>query len=73
MRKTVVLVSCFFIANTFAQKSFYGKATYKTHRKMDLKINDSKGTPNSDVQKQLQEQLRKMFQKTYTLQFTKFE
>lgn len=72
MKKILVLVSCFFIANSFAQ-NFTGKATYKTHRKVDFKISKSKNAPNSDMQKQLQEQMKKMFQKTYTLNFTKSE
>ena len=35
-------------------QNFQGKATYKTFRKVDLKINESQGG-NSKMQKQLQE------------------
>ncbi|SNR17333.1 GLPGLI family protein [Tenacibaculum jejuense] len=55
---------------TIAQ-DFQGKATYKTHSNMDLKISTGDKAPNSDLQKQIQERMKKMFQKTYTLNFTK--
>ncbi|WP_299677504.1 GLPGLI family protein [uncultured Tenacibaculum sp.] len=55
---------------TIAQ-DFQGKATYKTHNNIDLKISTGDKAPNSDLQKQLQEKMKKMFQKTYTLNFTK--
>lgn len=53
-------------------QNFQGKATYKTFRKFDLKINEAQGG-NSKMQKQLQEQLKKQFQQTYTLNFNKSE
>ena len=52
-------------------QNFTGKATYKTHRKVDIKVSNTDGVPSSDTQKQLHEQLRKMHQKTYTLNFDK--
>ncbi|WP_442265254.1 GLPGLI family protein [Tenacibaculum sp. ZS6-P6] len=55
---------------TIAQ-DFQGRAVYKTHRNVDLKISTGDKAPNSDLQKQLQEKMKKMFQKTYTLNFTK--
>lgn len=67
---TLVLATCFL--SGFAQ-NFQGKATYKTHRKVDIKIDDSSNAHNSDVQKQLMAQLQKQFQKAYTLNFTKSE
>ncbi len=67
---TLLLATCFL--SGFAQ-DFQGKATYKTHRKVDIKIDSSSNGPSSDVQKQLIAQLQKQFQKTYTLNFTKSE
>lgn len=61
------------VSSTIFGQSFQGKATYKTHRKFDLKIDNGKGAPKSDLQKQLHEQLKKQFQKTYTLNFNKSE
>ncbi|WP_420551579.1 GLPGLI family protein [Tenacibaculum aiptasiae] len=53
-------------------QNFQGKATYKTFRKVDIKIGETHGG-DSKLQKQLQEQLKKQFQKTYTLNFNKSE
>ncbi|ULC59301.1 GLPGLI family protein [Flaviramulus sp. BrNp1-15] len=65
---------CFFllltISNAIAQE-FQGIATYKSHRKVDLKI--SSKNENSEMKKQIQEQLRKQFQQEYTLTFNKNE
>ena len=54
-------------------QNFQGKATYKTHRNMDIKISSDQNAPNSAVQKKLHEQLKKMSQKTFTLNFSKSE
>lgn len=51
-------------------QSFSGRATYKTHRKMDLEIDS---TASNEMRKQIEEQMRRTFQKTYTLNFTKDE
>lgn len=69
MKKITLLV--LLLSTTVFSQDFTGKATYKTHRKIDLKIDDGKGAPSTDMQKQLQAQLMKQFQKTYTLNFTK--
>ncbi len=59
-----------FTANVIAQ-NFQGVATYKSHRKVDLKMDE--GSVNAEMQKQIQEQLRKQFQQEYTLTFNKHE
>lgn len=51
-------------------QDFQGVATYKSHRKIDLKMDDEK---DAKMQEQIQAQLRKQFQKEYTLTFTKDE
>lgn len=73
MKKIMVIVFVLLVSHSFAQ-NFTGKATYKTHRKVNLKISDgSQGKKGGEtkIQKQLAEQMKKMFQKTYTLNFTK--
>jgi len=56
--------------NMFAQK-FQGVATYKSHRKVDLKMDDKE--MSDEMQKQIQAQLRKQFQQEFTLKFTQNE
>jgi len=58
---------------TFAQKDFQGKATYKTHRKTNVKIGGEQSSISPDLQKQLEAQMKKMFQKTFVLSFNKSE
>lgn len=59
------------IANYLQAQDFQGIATYKSHRKMDLKLDDEK--VNSEMQKSIQEQLKKQFQQEYTLEFNRNE
>ncbi|WBX76058.1 GLPGLI family protein [Tenacibaculum ovolyticum] len=70
MKKGIFLIMLFLGATIYAQ-NFQGKATYKTFRKVDFKMGEEKGGPKSDMQKKIQEQLRKQFQQTYTLNFNK--
>ncbi len=67
----VILVLLLVISLTASGQKFQGKATYKTHRNIDIKIQEGGGAPNNEIQKALHEQLKKRFQKTYTLSFTK--
>lgn len=53
----------------FAQQ-FQGRAIYKTHQKVDVKI---KSSGNDAFQKKLKERLKKMYQKTYILNFNQKE
>jgi len=57
--------------NSIVAQDFQGVATYKSHRKFDIKMGEN--NHDSAMQKQLQEQLRKQFQKEYTLTFNKHE
>ncbi|REH56821.1 GLPGLI family protein [Tenacibaculum gallaicum] len=68
--RNITLLILLLSASMFSQ-NFQGKAIYKTHRKIDLKIDNKKGAPNSEMQKKLQTQLMKQFQQTYTLNFDK--
>ncbi len=69
--KIKILVTAVLISTSLFAQNFQGKATYKTHNNVDLKISTGDKAPNSDLQKQIQEKMKKMFQKTYTLNFTK--
>ncbi len=71
MKNTFITVLVFLFANSLLAQDFQGIATYKSHRKFDIKVDDN--NQNSAMQKQLQEQLRKQFQKEYRLTFNKYE
>jgi len=71
MLKTFML-SCLITGGMFAQ-DFSGKATYRTHRKSSFKLDSTTMATNPGIQEQLEAQMRKIFQKTFTLDFTKSE
>jgi GLPGLI family protein len=71
MLKTFIL-SCLITGSMFAQ-DFSGRATYKTHRKSSFKLDSTTIATNPGIQEQMEAQMRKMFQKTFTLDFTKSE
>jgi GLPGLI family protein len=68
---TLTLILSMFITSLFAQ-DFKGVATYKTDRKFNLRI-DSTSMVDDEMQKQMEAQLRKQFQREYTLTFNKDE
>ncbi|WP_074408532.1 GLPGLI family protein [Aquimarina megaterium] len=70
MVRIIILIALFMVESLFAQ-DFQGVVTYKTNRKVDLNMEDSK--MNADMQKQLQEMLKKQFQKEYVLNFNTSE
>ena len=72
MKNTITFFILFFSLLINAQ-DFSGKATYKTHRKVAIKLDSSTNAPSTETQKQLMAQLQKQFQRTYTLNFTKTE
>ena len=72
MKKRHILLLAMIPILSFSQ-GFQGKATYKTHKNIDLKITQNGNAPSAEAQKQFEEQLKKQFQKTYTLNFTQAE
>ena len=66
--KLIILLLCSTFS-LFAQ-DFQGVATYKTQRKLDVKI-DSTQVGGGEMQKQIMAMLKKQFQKTYVLSFDK--
>ncbi|MDC3195052.1 GLPGLI family protein [Flavobacteriaceae bacterium] len=71
MLKTFMF-SCLISGSMFAQ-DFSGRATYKTHRKSSFELDSTTISANPGIQEQMEAQMRKMFQKTFTLDFTKSE
>lgn len=63
------LIVFLLVSSAVFSQNFEGKATYKTHRKFDIKM----GEGNDQLKKQIYEQLKKQSQKTYVLAFTKFK
>lgn len=61
---TLVLISSSVLA-----QDFQGVATYKTQRKIDIKLDSTK--MNDAMQTKMMEMMKKQFQKTYTLTFDK--
>ena len=66
------MLSCLITGSMFAQ-DFSGRATYKTHRKSSIELDSTMMAANPGIQEQMEAQMRKMFQKTFTLDFTKSE
>ena len=66
------MLSCLISGSMFAQ-DFSGRATYKTHRKSSFELDSTTIASNPGIQEQMEAQMRKMFQKTFTLDFTKSE
>ncbi|WP_142785044.1 GLPGLI family protein [Changchengzhania lutea] len=71
MKRTVIALLIIFSANGLWSQNFEGMATYKSHRKVDLKIDED--NENSEMKRQIQDQLRKQFQQEYTLHFNQYE
>ena len=66
MLRLIVLLVLFVIKSLSAQ-DFQGVATYSSDRKMDIQLDSTR--VNSEMQNQIQEMMRKQFQKEYTLRF----
>ncbi|WP_282134105.1 GLPGLI family protein [Seonamhaeicola maritimus] len=70
MKKNIILfgiLSALFISAT--AQDFQGVATYKTKRKMDIKLDSTQ--VNSEMHQRMMAMLKKQFEKTYTLTFDK--
>ena len=70
MRIRFLLLSFLMTVSIFAQ-DFSGRAIYRTHRKSSIKLDSTTMASSLGIQEQLEAQMRKMFQKTYSLDFTK--
>ncbi|NER18831.1 GLPGLI family protein [Spongiivirga citrea] len=66
---TIILL--FTILGASHAQGFQGVATYKTDRKVNIKLDST--TVSSDMQKDLMARMRKQFQKEFTLTFNQYE
>ena len=57
------------VLTTVNAQNFQGVATYKTQRKVDIKLDSTQ--MNSEMQAKMMEMMKKQFQKTYLLSFNK--
>lgn len=71
--KSKLFILLLFLTCSVIGQNFTGKATYKTHRKSSIKLDSTQSAQNPDLEKQLQAQMRKMFQKTFELNFNRTE
>lgn len=72
MKIKTFMLALFITGAMFAQ-DFSGRATYKTHKKSSFKLDSTTIAANPGIQEQMEAQMRKMFQKTFILDFTKSE
>ncbi len=71
-RFTKLLVAIMvFVSSSIIAQDFQGIATYKSHRKMDIKLDSTQ--VNSDMHKRMMDMMKKQFEKTYNLTFNKEE
>lgn len=68
--RTLVIALTFALTSLHAQ-DFQGIATYKTQRKVDIKMDSTQ--VNNEMQAKMIEMMKKQFQKTFTLAFNKEE
>jgi GLPGLI family protein len=70
MKNLLTILSFVLITSTINAQKFQGKATYKTHRKMDMKLAGPQFSSMSAEKKaQMNAMMMKQFQKTFTLTF----
>ncbi len=67
--KYLAVIIAMLLTSTILAQDFQGVATYKSMRKMDIKLDSTK--VNSAMQEQLIAMMKKQFQKTYKLTFNK--
>jgi len=72
MRIKKFIMALFITGSVFAQ-DFSGRATYRTHQKSSFELDSTTIAANPGIQEQMEAQMRKMFQKTFTLDFSKSE
>ncbi|MFN8325376.1 MAG: GLPGLI family protein [Flavobacteriaceae bacterium] len=73
MKKNLVLIFLFFSTIVFSQKDFQGMAVYESKTSMGEFNDRMKGNKDitPDMQKMIEERMKKMFEKTFILNFDK--
>lgn len=67
----ILSITLVLLTATINAQTFQGKAYYQTKRNVNMKLDSSE--VNNEMQKQIQEMIRKQFEKTYILTFNKTE
>ena len=67
---TKIILLCLLSSATLMAQDFQGIATYKTQRKLEVKLDS---TQTGGMQDEIMAMLKKQFEKTYTLRFNKEE
>ena len=71
MKHLAVLIVMLIVTSTVIAQDFQGKATYKSHRKMDIQLDSTQ--METGMHKRMMEMMKKQFEKTYILSFNKEE
>ncbi|MCK5400502.1 MAG: GLPGLI family protein [Flavobacteriaceae bacterium] len=71
MKHLAVIIVALILTSTVIAQDFQGKATYKSHRKMDIQLDSTQ--METDMHKRMIEMMKKQFEKTYILTFNKEE
>ena len=71
MKHLAVIIVMLLLSSTVIAQDFQGKATYKSHRKMDIQLDSTQ--METDMHKRMIEMMKKQFEKTYILSFNKEE
>ncbi len=71
MKQLVILLCIAFFSQTIIAQDFQGEATYKSQRKLNIALDSTQ--VNSDRHQEMMAMLKKQFQKTHILSFTKDE
>ncbi|WP_452598762.1 GLPGLI family protein [Pontimicrobium sp. MEBiC01747] len=69
MKQTVLIIFTVLLSGTLLAQDFQGVATYKSHRKLDIKLDSTQ--VDSGMKEMVMAQLKKQFEKTYILTFNK--
>ncbi len=67
----LLVIALLSVSSFVGAQEFQGKATYKTHRKFDIQLDSTQ--VSSEMQEQMMAMMKKQFEKTYILSFTKGE
>ena len=66
-----IAIALMFVTTITMAQDFQGIATYKSHRKVDVKLDSTQ--MGSEMHQRMMDMLKKQFEKTYKLSFTKEE
>ena len=67
--KTICVFILVFVQTISNAQDFQGQATYKSKRKIDIKLDSTQ--VNSEMHQSMLEMMKKQFEKTFTLNFNK--